>query len=231
VVRIFVGVATALLIVAVAVLPFLTPAWLAFAQDRAEARAWTGYTEAELRVATDSLLHDLVVGPPAFDVVVAGQPVLTEAEREHLRDVRAVFGALAVLAVVAGAGLVAVAVAARRDRPGTIWSPLRRGALSLAAAVVGLGVIATVAFEPAFEVFHRLLFTGNYTFDPRTDRLVQIFPQQLWFETAIAAGTLIVGLGLATGWWAGRRAAAPARAPADRANPEAVRRGLGPVKS
>ena len=33
VVRIFVGVATAVLIVAVAVLPFLTPAWLAFAQE------------------------------------------------------------------------------------------------------------------------------------------------------------------------------------------------------
>ena len=41
--------------------------------------------------ATDAILADLVVGPPDFDVAVAGTPVLIERERAHMRDVRGVF--------------------------------------------------------------------------------------------------------------------------------------------
>ena len=64
------------------------PVWVAFEQGRAEATAWTGFSEPELRTATDAILADLVFGPPDFDVAVAGQPVLIERERGHMRDVR-----------------------------------------------------------------------------------------------------------------------------------------------
>ena len=217
-----VAAATAIVLVAVAVLPFLTPAWLAVAQDRAEAAAWTGYSEAELRAATDALLHDLVIGPPAFDVVVAGEPVLTEPERAHLRDVRGVFSGLAILALAAAGVLI---VAARRASPRATWRAIRAGGLVLAGIVVLLGIVATVAFEPAFAVFHQLLFTGNYVFDPRTHRLVQLFPDRLWFETSIAVGAVMLGLSLAVAWRAGRRVAAPA-APAEDLDAEPRRRGL-----
>ena len=37
-----------------------------------------------------------------------------------------------------------------------------------------------------FELFHELLFAGgSYTFDPLHERLVQLFPEQFWSETAI----------------------------------------------
>ena len=49
---ILIGVATAIVIVAVAIVPFLTPAWVGFEQDRAQAQAWTGFTTVELRTAT-----------------------------------------------------------------------------------------------------------------------------------------------------------------------------------
>ena len=43
----------------------------------------------------------------------------------------------------------------------------RRGAFGLAGATVALAVVAAVAFDAAFEVFHRLFFSGGtYTFDP-----------------------------------------------------------------
>jgi uncharacterized membrane protein len=84
---------------------------------------------------------------------------------------------------------------------------VRSGALALAGGVTVLGIVAAVAFEPAFEVFHRLFFAGNYSFDPRTDRLVQIFPAQLWFETTIAVGVGIAALALVVAWASGRRAA------------------------
>ena len=53
------GIATAVVIVAIAMLPFLTPQWVAFEQGRAQATAWTGYTTPQLRAATDAILSDL----------------------------------------------------------------------------------------------------------------------------------------------------------------------------
>jgi uncharacterized membrane protein len=58
---------------------------------------------------------------------------------------------------------------------------------------VALGAVAFVAFDALFELFHVLLFPGgSYTFDPRTERLVQLFPFRFWFETSVALGALIL---------------------------------------
>ena len=58
-----IGVATAIVIVALAIIPFLNPIWVGFGQDRAQAQAWTGYTTEQLRLVTNEILADLVIGP------------------------------------------------------------------------------------------------------------------------------------------------------------------------
>lgn len=201
------AVAAAIVVVAVAVVPFLTPAWVGFEQGRGGAAALTGFSEAELRTATDAILHDLVLGPPDFAVEVGGAPILVERERSHMRDVRAVFGAFAGLAVAAAVALTALFVRARRhDRTAQAWSAVRSGMRWLIAGIVVAGVVATFFFDVAFEIFHRLFFTGgSYTFDPRTDRLVQLFPFQFWSETTIVLGGLIVVLAVITFVVASRR--------------------------
>ena len=109
-----IGLATALAIVAVTLPLFLNPVWVAFEQGRAQATAWTGFTEPELRAATDAILADLVVGPPEFDVTVAGDAGPQRARtRAHagrprgvhrlLRASRLVLAALALFIVVAPA--------------------------------------------------------------------------------------------------------------------------------
>lgn len=203
---VLVGVATAIVIVTIAIVPFLTPPWLAFEQDRAQATAWTGYTTEDLRAATDAIVADLVFGPPDFDVTVAGEPVLGERERSHMRDVRTIFIGLWALTAVALVVLVATAATAgtRRDR---LYRAMSRGAATLGIGVVIVGIIAAAAFEPLFELFHRLFFAGgSYTFDPATERLVQLFPFTFWQETTIAVGVVIVVLAAMTWWLAGRRA-------------------------
>jgi integral membrane protein (TIGR01906 family) len=198
-----IGLAAAIVIVTTAVLPFLTPQWIAFEQGRANATAWTGYTTEELRVATDGILADLVFGPPDFDVEVGGEPVLVERERGHMRDVRSVFVGLWVLA--AASVVVLIGAAIRGDRL-AVWRAVRLGALTLTATIVILGVVALVAFDRLFELFHSAFFpAGSYTFDPATERLVQLFPFQFWQETAIVVGTVIVALALAVATVAGRR--------------------------
>ena len=202
------AVATAVVIVAVAILPFLTPAWVDFDQGWAGAIGYTGFTHDELRTATDSILADLVVGPPDFDVTIRGVPVLDERERAHMRDVRGVFAGFAVLAVLAAAGLLAAYVGARRlGHPERAWTAIRSGARGLAVGVVVAGLIAFFAFDAAFDIFHRLFFAGgSYSFNPATDRLVQLFPDAFWSETTMAVGAVVLVLTLVVARVAGRRA-------------------------
>ena len=194
-------------VLAVSVIAFLNPVWVAFEQGRAEAAAWTGFDETDLRTVTDAILSDLVLGPPAFDVALDGEPVLNDRERSHMRDVRTIF--MGFFGVAAVLGVAALTIAARRrDAVGRArtWGAVRAGALALVVALVVVGAGALVAFDVLFEIFHSIFFAGGtYTFDPSTERLVQLFPFRFWQETAIAVGVVAVVLGAIVALVATRR--------------------------
>jgi integral membrane protein (TIGR01906 family) len=202
------AVATAVALLGLAIPLFLNPLWVSFEQDRARADAWTGYSPAEVHRVTGSLLHDLVLGRAAFDVTDdTGRAVLNPRERSHLVDVRGVFGAA--VAVIAAAAVIAVVSVMRSGRDPDVWRAIRTGARGLAVAVVALGVVSIVAFDAAFELFHRLFFAGGtFTFDPRTDRLVQLFPDQFWSETTLVLGLVLLVFAAVVDRIAGRRLAA-----------------------
>jgi integral membrane protein (TIGR01906 family) len=188
------GVAFVVVLLGLTVLPFLTPAWFALAQERAGVAGLTGWSPEAVRRVTERLIGDVVLGPPRFDVAVDGTPVLGERERDHLRDVRAVLVRFGLAVVVAA---VVVLVAKWRLSPAAFWAVAERTGVGVVVAVALVGLVALVAFDPLFELFHRLFFPpGTYTFDPARERLVQLFPMPLWFETAIAAGLVLAALGL-----------------------------------
>jgi integral membrane protein (TIGR01906 family) len=199
------AVATAIVIVTLAILPFLTSGWVAFEQDRAQATAWTGFTTDELRVATDAIVADLVFGGD-FGVEVNSRPVLNDRERQHMADVRSVFRGLWILAL---ASVVVLVAASRRADRGRTWGAVRAGAIGLSVGVVIAGVVGFFAFDRLFELFHSIFFpAGSYLFDPTTDRLVQLFPFVFWDETAMAVGGVIIVVAILVAFVAGRRAAA-----------------------
>lgn len=205
------GVATALVVVALAILPFLNPVWVGFEQGRADAAAWTGLSPGDLAYVTNEILADLVIGPPDFDVELDGQPVLVEREREHMRDVRSVFATFALTAFGGGVLLLAAFLASGwfgvRSRVG-FWRRLAASGKAVAVVTVAGGLAGVVFFDVAFELFHRLFFPpGTYLFDPRTDRLVQLFPEQFWVETTIGVGIVVIVLSIVLAVLAGRRAA------------------------
>lgn len=125
-------------------------------------------------------------------------PVWVAFEQAHMRDVRGVFIGFFVvaigLAVVAGV----VALVRRRSRlegSAGSWRAVRNGAVGPIAGLALVGAFAFVAFDVLFEVFHRLFFAGgSYTFDPGTERLVQLFPFQFWQETSVAVGVVAAGV-------------------------------------
>lgn len=215
-----IALATALAIVAVTIPLFLNPVWVGFEQGRAEAPAWTGFTVDELRAATDEILADLVVGPPDFDATVNGAAVLNERERSHMRDVRTVFMGFFVVTGILVAAAVAVVVSRGREGRSGSWASVRSGALGLILGLVLLGGFALVAFDVLFEVFHQVFFPGgSYTFDPATERLVQLFPFRFWEETAIALGAVAVAIAVVVAVVAHRRSERAARSTAPAAAP------------
>jgi integral membrane protein (TIGR01906 family) len=204
----WIAVATGLTIVALTIPLFLNPLWVSFEQSRAEATAWTGFSESDLRQTTDAILSDLVFGPPDFDAIVQGQPVLDEREQAHMRDVRGVFAGFFGLAILAAGGGLVIAVRRRGSERIATWKAVRVGALGLIVVLVVAGAIALVAFDWLFETFHSLFFpSGSYDFDPTTERLVQLFPFQFWQETAIAVGAVCIAIALAVAAIAMRRLA------------------------
>ena len=207
-----VSTAVAIVILGAAVLPFLSSAWVGFEQDRVGAAALTGYSEPDLHRVTNAILGDLVLGSGNFEVTADGGPrgipVLNDREQSHMRDVRGVFRGFGLLAL---ASLAVLWLAARRSRGAPVarqrlWRSVRRGAEVLAIGVAVAAGVALVAFDAAFEVFHRLFFAqGSFDFDPATDKLVQLFPDAFWSETTIAVGAVAFVAAWAVRWIARRR--------------------------
>jgi integral membrane protein (TIGR01906 family) len=203
-----VGLATAFTILGLSVLVLFNPIWVSSEQQRVESGTLTGYGPDELRFVTTSILLDMIVGPPDFDVQVGGTPVLNEREVAHLRDVRTAFVIFGVVALVSLVVLLLARFATHGSK--AFFRRVRRGARATAIATVLVGVFAVLAFGPAFELFHELLFpAGSFTFDPETDRLVQLFPEQFWTESTVVLGVVIIVASVAFARWAESRIAEP----------------------
>ena len=76
-----VAVATALVIAGAAIALFFNPAWVSFAQGRADAAAYTGWTAAQVDAVTRDIVLEVWLGPGTFEQEVAGEPVFDERER------------------------------------------------------------------------------------------------------------------------------------------------------
>lgn len=201
-----VAAATALVLLGGAIVPFLNPIYVRFEQDRTGASALTGYSAVQLDQVTGSILGDLVLWRGDFGFTVDGAPVLKAQEVDHMVDVRSVFAGFFALVLAAAAVLfIAFRRARGTEARAATWRAVASGARGLAIGIAAVSAFTLLAFEAAFEVFHRLFFSaGSYTFDPRTDRLVQLFPVAFWSETAIFVGAVVLVAAIVT-WWLARR--------------------------
>ena len=188
------SVATIVVVIGFTVALFFNPLWIGFEQERTGVPAITGYTPEQVRTVTGSVLADLFFGPPEFAVVVNGQPVLDAAERSHMVDVHNVL--LPVAGLFGLAIVVLVGFVATSRRRIWLWRAISRGSAALALVGIVVGVAVLFFFDAAFLLFHLVFFPqGNFSFDPRTERLTQLFPDQFWTETSL--GIALVGLATA----------------------------------
>lgn len=57
-----------------------------------------------------------------------------------------------------------------------------------------VGILASIDFDRAFEVFHAIFFPGkdNWLFDPRTDQIILVMPQDFFMNCAILIGSSLL---------------------------------------
>lgn len=120
-----------------------------------------------------------------------------------MRDVRMLLWLLLGAGAVSG-GALAMRFLRGTDRAGT-WRGIARGGAIAAMGTIVIGLIGFFAFDPLFELFHRVVFPGgNWAFDAASSRLVRLYPYAFWELAATLLGVGVVVLGTAA-WLVGRR--------------------------
>lgn len=160
---------------------FLTPPVVHLLLTVSDAHTVLGVEPAVAQALSDALVGDLLTDG-AFDAPLGDAPLLSAGERSHLVDV----GNLLRAVLVAGLGGLIVLALARARRRSWLRVAIRDGA----ALIVGGALLAAAAFALAFDAtfafFHSLFFAaGTWTFNPATDRLVQLYPQEFWTLAAL----------------------------------------------
>lgn len=130
--------------------------------------------------------------PPRFSDVR-----FTDDEYSHMADVRGVFDG-AKLAAAAGALVILIRLQRARARGARdMWHLVRSGSVIAAGVVVAIGLVAIVAFEPLFLLFHNVFFPqGNFLFDPATSNIVRLYPDWYWEGITLRVGLSFVAAAL-----------------------------------
>jgi len=81
---------------------------------------------------------------------------------------------------------------------------LRRGGLLTVVLLLGIILLALLAFGIIFVAFHQVFFeSGTWTFY-YSDTLIRLFPERFWRDTFIAVGVLAGGAGALLAWVIGK---------------------------
>jgi len=171
---------------------FLTPPVIHILLRASDASTVLGVEPAVADALSDALVGDLLTDG-AFAAPLGDAPLLSAGERSHLADV----GGLLRSVLVGGLGGLIVLALARLRRRAWLRAAIRDGA----ALIVGGALLAAAAFMLAFDAtftfFHGLFFaSGTWTFNPATDRLVQLYPESFWILAALLFCLALAALSL-----------------------------------
>ncbi len=121
----------------------------------------------------------------------------TERERVHLADVKKLYQlSLGVIALLFGVWVVCLALLIRNNREALASVLIRGGGAALLTYSIA-GAIAYLAFDQIFLLFHQMIFSNDFwQLNPATEKLIVLFPPELFAVLLIRAALLSVGLAL-----------------------------------
>jgi integral membrane protein (TIGR01906 family) len=171
---------------------FLTPPVIHILLRASDASTVLGVEPAVADALSDALVGDLLTDG-AFAAPLGDAPLLSAGERSHLADV----GGLLRSVLVGGLGGLIVLTLARLRRRAWLRAAIRDGAALIVGGALLAAAAFTLAFDATFTFFHGLFFaSGTWTFNPATDRLVQLYPESFWILAALLFCLALAALSL-----------------------------------
>lgn len=171
--------------------------------DPLELEARTGLTGEQIKTAFDEML-DYCLGAEEFST---GVLAWSESGKSHFTDVRALFlmdlWTLGISAVVLAGLLIYTKAAKQTPAPLLGRGPAFWAGAGLGGVFLLVGGLAALDFDRAFTVFHTIFFPGktNWLFDPYTDQIILILPQEFFRNCAILIlAVLVVGCAALIVW-------------------------------
>ena len=170
-------------------IPFLVPADAP--PDRRQVVRYDVATRTQLHERTLQFVLSQAPGTPRDPTT--RDPLFSADERQHLDDVRGVFTAVRIGALVALAAALAIVWSATRAGRGVVLLLVRDAAVLATIVVALVAAVFALAFEPAFLAFHYVFFPqGNFLFDPATSDLLALYPEPYWYGVIIRIGLTFV---------------------------------------
>jgi integral membrane protein (TIGR01906 family) len=184
--------------------------------DKYDVEARTGFPREEISRVGQELRRYFNNDEETVHILVedGGREVsfFNDRETAHLRDVKDLFqitfrvqelGIVYVFTYVVG-----VFIWAREGSLRRLATQVLAGSLVAIAVILALGAVALLGFDRAFEEFHLIAFNNDlWRLDPRTDHLIQMFPEDFWFDASMLVGLLTLAeaavLALASGLYLG----------------------------
>lgn len=170
-----------------------------YAVDEFGAVATTGIAREDLLRGMGELRRYFNSGDEAVTIRVnvqgREQALFSPKEALHLKDVKSrlnlqnrvqEFSVLFVITYVAAVVLWSREISTRRLAINTVI-----GCLLTIAIIAFAGVLGASGFNGAWTSFHELIFSNDFwLLNPRTDRLIQIFPTEFWQNIVFFIGLL-----------------------------------------
>jgi integral membrane protein (TIGR01906 family) len=190
--RVLLALAAAALAIGATTAIFLTPPVIHILLRASDASTVLGVEPAVADALSDALVGDLLTDG-AFAAPLGDAPLLSAGERSHLADV----GGLLRSVLVGGLGGLIVLALARLRRRAWLRAAIRDGAALIVGGALLAAAAFTLAFDATFTFFHGLFFaSGTWTFNPATDRLVQLYPESFWILAALLFCLALAALSL-----------------------------------
>lgn len=177
----------------------------AYAFDRYNAEDTTGLSRADLDNTAAALRRYFNNDEKTFYYTVTegglSGPVFNARETRHMEDVKRLFSyvnlAQELTVVYVLAYVISFFIWAREGNVRQLATQSLLGVGLGAVLLGGVGVFAAFGFSSAFDRFHGVLFANDFwQLNPRTDHLVQMFPEDFWRDMTIVLGAMSAVEGL-----------------------------------
>lgn len=190
------GVAVALLIISASIaLPIYFRPFYYMQIDSLNIDLYTGYDKQTIKEAYNEMITYCTV---PFTEFGTGELEYSEEGAGHFADCKVLFLLDGAVLFISLAAVIALVIMRRKG----VFEPVRPFGYDVtfvsAVSILGffslIAALASINFERAFTIFHKIMFPGkdNWMFDPYTDEIIRILPIDFFMRCAILIVSSII---------------------------------------